>query len=242
MAMKRGTMRKAMGSMASTRSASICSVTTIVPSSAVLLAPTRPEIISAVSSGATSRSVPKPAAPAEQPLGAVALHQRRGLDDHDGAGEERRDDDDGQRLDRHLVEVALQLRAVEARREGEERATGCARRARPCRPPSRRCRGTRRRSPRRRSSSRPAVAAPVAAGSGDIGARRYYSPSQSIAAAAAELGADVGAHEGQRRARGPRARPPRAWPAASRDEPDEQGRARRTGCRTARSRRRPRRA
>ena len=50
-----------MGSIARTRSASICSVTTMVPSSAVLLAPTRPLIMSAVRSGATSRKVPKPA-------------------------------------------------------------------------------------------------------------------------------------------------------------------------------------
>ncbi len=37
-------------------------MTTIVPSSAVLFAPTRPEIMSAVRSGAISRSVVKPAA------------------------------------------------------------------------------------------------------------------------------------------------------------------------------------
>ena len=60
--MNRGTTRNVMGSMARTRRASICSVPTMVPSSAVLLAPTRPEIISAVSSGAISRRVPKPAA------------------------------------------------------------------------------------------------------------------------------------------------------------------------------------
>ena len=92
-----------MGSMASARSASICSVTAIVPSSAVLLAPTRPEIMSAVSSGPISRSVPKPAPQPKQPLRAVALHDGRRLDDHDRAGEERGDHHDGQRLDAHLV-------------------------------------------------------------------------------------------------------------------------------------------
>ena len=58
---KRGAIRKASGSIASARRASTWSVTTIVPSSAVLLAPTLPEIINAVRSGATSRRVPKPA-------------------------------------------------------------------------------------------------------------------------------------------------------------------------------------
>ena len=111
-----------MGSMASARRASICSVTTIVPSSAVLLAPTRPEIMSAVSSGATSRSVPKPAPQPSRPSAPHALHERCGLDDHDGAGEEGGDDDDGQRLDGHLVEVAFELGSVEARREEKRRA------------------------------------------------------------------------------------------------------------------------
>ena len=47
----------------------------------MLLAPTR-LIISAVSSGAISRSVPEARAPAEQRVGPQALHQRRGLEDH----------------------------------------------------------------------------------------------------------------------------------------------------------------
>ena len=55
-------------------------------------------------------------APAEQALGAVALHDRRGLDDHDRAGEERGDGHDGERLDAHLVEVLEQLARVDARR------------------------------------------------------------------------------------------------------------------------------
>ncbi len=67
MARKRGAIRKPIGLMAKARSASICSVTAIVPSSAVLLAPTRPLIIKAVSSGAISRSVPKPAPQPSKP-------------------------------------------------------------------------------------------------------------------------------------------------------------------------------
>ena len=127
MAMKRGKTRNAMGSMARARSASICSVTTIVPSSAVLFAPTRPEIMSAVSSGAISRSVAEAGAPAEEALCAEALDDGRGLDHHDGAREERGDDDDRQRLDRHLVEVASELGVVEHRRPGEPPARTCAR-------------------------------------------------------------------------------------------------------------------
>ena len=60
-AKNRGKIRYPKGSIASARSPSICSVTAIVPSSAVLLAPTRPEIMSAVRTGPTSRKMPNPA-------------------------------------------------------------------------------------------------------------------------------------------------------------------------------------
>ena len=56
-AMKRGTMRYATGSYASVSSASICSVTRIVPISAVIFAPTRPASTSAVSSGPSSSTM-----------------------------------------------------------------------------------------------------------------------------------------------------------------------------------------
>ena len=85
MAMKRGAMRNAIGSMARARSASICSVTTIVPSSAVLLAPTRP---GDHERGEQRRDLAERAeagAPAEEALGAVALDDGGRLDDHDGA-------------------------------------------------------------------------------------------------------------------------------------------------------------
>ncbi len=112
-ARKRGKMRNEMGSIARTRSASSCSVTTMVPSSAVLFAPTRPLIMSAVRSGAISRSVPKPRPPAEQALCVVPPHDDGGLDDHDGAREKCGHDDDGQGFDRHLVEIFPELLPVE---------------------------------------------------------------------------------------------------------------------------------
>ena len=123
MATKRGAMRKAMGSMAS------------VAQRVDLLGDDHgPELGGVVGAdaardhqrGEQRRDLAQRAearAPAEQALGAVALHERRRLDDHDGAREERRDDDDRERLDRHLVEVALDLRPVDA-------AAGRTRRAR----------------------------------------------------------------------------------------------------------------
>jgi len=54
-ASSRGTIRNATGSYDSVSSASICSVTRIVPISAVIRAPTRPASTSAVRSGASSR-------------------------------------------------------------------------------------------------------------------------------------------------------------------------------------------
>ena len=52
----RGTTRNLIGSIASARSPSSCSVTVIVASSAVLFAPTRPENISAIRIGPISRN------------------------------------------------------------------------------------------------------------------------------------------------------------------------------------------
>ena len=55
-ARNRGTTRKRTGSAASVRSASICSVTCIVPSSAAMDEPTRPATMSAVMTGPISRT------------------------------------------------------------------------------------------------------------------------------------------------------------------------------------------
>ena len=55
-AITRGTTRKRIGSIASARRPSSCSVTVIVASSAVLFAPTRPENMSAIRIGPISRS------------------------------------------------------------------------------------------------------------------------------------------------------------------------------------------
>ena len=156
-----------MGSMASARRASICSVTTIVPSSAVLLAPTRPEIISAVSSGATSRSVPKPAPQPSRPSAPTRFTSGAAWMTMMAPGEERRDDDDGQRLDGHLVEVPLELRVVDARREREEARHDAPEEHAHAADGLGRCRGTPRRSMR-------------------------DAPSASGAAATAWLGEDIG--------------------------------------------------
>ncbi len=55
-ATSRGTTRKRAGSSPIERSASICSVTTIEPSSAAIAAPTRPATTTAVSMGPSSRT------------------------------------------------------------------------------------------------------------------------------------------------------------------------------------------
>ena len=217
MAMKRGTMRKAMGSIARARSASICSVTTIVPSSAVLLAPTRPEIMSAVSSGAISRSVREAGAPPEQALGAVALHDRRRLDDHDDAREERGDDDDGQRLDRHLVEVAAQLGVVEHRRPRDRAARDLpeehAHAADGVRDPDER--GARRRERGPRACRRRGLGG--WASGADIAPGRYYRPSQLDRRGHAALRAGVGQEDGHH-PRQAQAGPERRCGASARSE------------------------
>jgi len=93
---KRGATRNATGSIAKALSASICSVTAIVPSSAVLFAPTLPLIMSAVSNGAILAQRAEARSPAQKPVGPVALHDGRRLNDHDAACEQRRDRHDGQ--------------------------------------------------------------------------------------------------------------------------------------------------
>ncbi len=60
-------------------------------------------------------------APAEQAVGAEALHQGRGLEHHDDAGEEGGDDHDRDRLHPHAVEVPHHLGAVEPQREDAPR-------------------------------------------------------------------------------------------------------------------------
>jgi len=80
-------------------------VTTIVPSSAVLFGADAARDHQRREERRDLAERTEARAPAEQALGAVALHDRRGLDDHDRAGEERGDGDDGERLDAHLVEV-----------------------------------------------------------------------------------------------------------------------------------------
>ena len=56
-AARRGATSFRSGSVPSTRSASICCVTTIEPSSAAMPEPTRPVTISAVSTGPSSRTM-----------------------------------------------------------------------------------------------------------------------------------------------------------------------------------------
>ena len=56
-AARRGATSLRMGSVPSTRRASICWVTTIEPSSAAMPEPTRPVTISAVSTGPSSRTM-----------------------------------------------------------------------------------------------------------------------------------------------------------------------------------------
>jgi hypothetical protein len=93
--------------------ASICSVTTIVPSSAALFAPTATDHERG-EQGADLAERAETGAPPDETLRLVARDEGRCLDDHDRAGEERGDGHDGERLHPHLVEIHLELARVEA--------------------------------------------------------------------------------------------------------------------------------
>ena len=107
LAMKRGLIRKSIGSAAHMRSASICSVTTIEPISAAMPAPTRVASMSAPSEAAKSRtSSSRYVAPSSVKSGTTRLAWRPGLVDEDHPDEAHRDRQEEHRAVAHLVHLA----------------------------------------------------------------------------------------------------------------------------------------
>src|SRR5579875_1526524 len=119
-ASNRGTTSIRVGERPSASSASICSVTTIEPSSAAIAAPARPATTTAVSIGPSSRTVGDRASDERRKAVADGLH--RGLERDDGTGEER-----GQQYDRpriHPEQVRLVDRLLSPNREAPGEVQG----------------------------------------------------------------------------------------------------------------------
>src|SRR6185503_6359956 len=105
----RGTTSLRMGSVPSARSALIWSVTTIEPSSAAMPEPTRPVSISPVSTGPSSLIID---ALTRRPR-AELIQRQPALEREHRAGEEARQQDDGERGPTDGVELLDEVVAIE---------------------------------------------------------------------------------------------------------------------------------